>query len=1162
MDVRLLGPLEVADASGARLDPGTRKQRAVLAMLALSPGRPVSLDRLVEELWAGEAPAKATATLQAYVSHLRRVLEPGRRPRTPPRLLLTREPGYLLDITPAHTDAGRFAAWAADGRRLLAAGRPAEAAGVLDRALGLWRGEPLAEFPGLGFAGAEAARLSELRSGVVEDRLAARLELGEASVPELEELVSAGPYRERAWSLLVLALYRAGRQAEALSALRRVRALLSDELGIEPGPALRRLEQAVLTQSPELETPSATEAGPQPGAAAGVARHREGGRERLVGREREVRALEERLAEARGGRGGLVIVSGEAGIGKTSLARAAADVAGSRGFRVVWGRCPDEGGAPAFWPWRQAGVLPARPHAELFDLYDDVLAYLREEPTLLVLEDLHWADASSLKLLEYVSAELPRTATLAIVTLRPDEQRERLGETLGALSREGLRLPLVPFGADEVRAYLRQRDVRADPVALLDRSGGNPFYLEELLRLPESERDRVPPGARDVIGRRLARLPGPTQDLLKAAAVAGREADVDLLSALAGRPVEDVMTTLEPALATGLITESATGYRFSHALVREALDTGLTRLDRARLHLRAAEHLERASAIGPADRLEGVSAPGPADHLEGASAPGPADHLEGASATEPADHLEGASATGLFDHLERRPDGAVGRRLERASGADAGGRSAERAWGGDLGGRNAGPDPAVLAAHFAAAAPLAPAGKAVAYATEAARQAAGRHGYQEAVALWELALAHLPPGDSAARCRTLTGLGQARRAVGDAEGAFRDLAEAIAQAQRIGDRAALVPAVTAFGAPAVWNWRPYGFVDDDLADVLENLLAGPLGDHDRAALLGTLGVELHYGPRRAEGERRAAEAVELARATGDPALLARTLNNYLLAAFVPGRNHERLRAVDELLAIPCLRREERLVARAIRMSCLLRAGDLAEWEHELSRCEQLLRELRRPELEAMVRVAQTGGLMLRARWAEAESLLERFPAPRYGASLWGLDARRLIARYLCGRARGEAAGLVDELVAAAEPALMAPVRPVAILAALENGREVLARELLARWGGTLREDWSADFLWPVWGLVAARLGTPSPGDLYARLLPIADQLVVMGSGSAVFGSVRDALAQLALRLGRTEEAAEHARAAIAAHQRLGLPYWEQHSHDQWQSATERANLRS
>ncbi|MDA0636702.1 BTAD domain-containing putative transcriptional regulator, partial [Nonomuraea sp. MCN248] len=974
------------------------------------------------------------------------------------------------------------------------------------------------EFPGLAFARAEAARLAELRSGMVEDRLAARLELGEASVPELEELVAGDPYRERAWSLLVLALYRAGRQAEALAALRRVRALLSDELGIEPGPALKRLEQAVLAQSPELETLSATGAGlapgpdaaPEPRAAggpgasssgpgpawppppsstpvtAGVRGVAQGGRERLVGREREVRALEERLAEARAGRGGLVVVSGEAGIGKTSLARAAADLAGARGFRVAWGRCPDSGGAPAFWPWRQAGMLPARPPAELFDLYDDVLARLRETPSLLVLEDLHWADASSLRLLEYVAAELPRTATLAIVTLRPGEHPERLRETLGALSREGLRLPLGPFGAAEVRDFLELRQVRADPVALLDRSGGNPFYLEELLRLPESERDQVPPGARDVIARRLARLPGVTLDLLKAAAVAGREADADLLSALAGRPVEDVMTALEPALAARLVTEAASGYRFSHALVREALDAGLTRLERARLHLRAAEHLERAPA------------------------------------------------------------------------ADPGARPQDQAPGGDLGRRSPGPDPAVLAAHFAAAAPLAPAGKAVAYATEAARQAADRHGYQEAVALWELALAHLPPGDSAVRCRTLTGLGQARRAVGDAEGAFRDLAEAVAQAQRIGDRAALVAAVSAFGAPSVWNWRPYGFVDDDLADVLENLLAGPLGDHDRAALLGTLGVELHYGPRRAEGERRAAEAVELARATGDPALLARTLNNYLLAAFVPGRNDERLRAVEELLAIPCLRREDRLVARAIRLSCLLRAGELAEWERELTRCEQLLRELRRPELESMVRVAQTGGLMARARWEEAESLLERFPAPRYGASLWGLDARRLIARYLCRSARGDAAELVDELVAAAEPALMAPVRPVAILAALEDGREGPARELVARWGEPLREDWSADFLWPVWGLVAARLGTPSPDDLYARLLPIADQFVVLGSGSAVCGSVRDVLAQLALRLGRTEEAAEHARAAIAGHERLGLTYWAGRSRDQWEAAIRRA----
>ncbi|MGW0200422.1 AfsR/SARP family transcriptional regulator, partial [Nonomuraea sp. NPDC003201] len=125
MEFRLFGPLEVDDGDGNRLDLGTRKQRAVLARLALEPGRVVPLDRLIEELWAGEAPAKATATLQAYVSHLRRVLEPDRKPRTPPRVLLTREPGYVLDVTPGQTDVGRFAAWAADGARLVRQGRHA-----------------------------------------------------------------------------------------------------------------------------------------------------------------------------------------------------------------------------------------------------------------------------------------------------------------------------------------------------------------------------------------------------------------------------------------------------------------------------------------------------------------------------------------------------------------------------------------------------------------------------------------------------------------------------------------------------------------------------------------------------------------------------------------------------------------------------------------------------------------------------------------------------------------------------------------------------------------------------------------------------------------------------------------------------------------------------
>ncbi|QFY11137.1 AAA family ATPase [Nonomuraea phyllanthi] len=1044
MEFRLFGPLEVDDADGNPLDLGTRKQRAVLARLALEPGRVVPLDRLVEELWAGEAPAKATATLQAYVSHLRRVLEPDRRPRTPPQVLLTREPGYLLNVTPGQTDVGRFAAWAADGARLVQRGRPAEAAAVLDRALALWRGEPLAEFPDL--ASAASARLAELRLAAEEDRLAARLALGEAGVADLEALTEEHPYRERAWGLLVLGLYRAGRQADALAALRRVRALLRDELGIEPGPELRRLERAVFEQSPELDGPATP--GAEPGAPAGSQADRPA---RLVARQAELSTLEGLLAEARRGRGGLVLVTGEAGIGKTSLARAVADLAAARGFRVEWGRCLDGGGAPAFWPWTRAGLIPPSPQAELFDLYDAVLAELRKGPLLAIIEDLHWADASSLKLLGHVAGELAGTSALVVVTLRPEpgDHPEQLRQTLGTLAREGRRLPLEPFGASDVRDYLRLHGVAADPGELLDRSGGNPFYLAELLRLPERERHLVPPGARDVIERRLARLPETTRELLRAAAVAGREVPLDLLAALADRPVEEVMSHLEPALATGLLVEAA-GYRFSHALVRQALDAGLTRLDRARLHLRAGEHLETA----------------------------------------------------------------------------------------------AGADPAILAGHFADAATLGGAAKAVTYAARAARQAAARHGYEEAVQLWELALGHLPPGDSPGRCRALTELGQVRRTMGDAEAAHRDLAEAVGQAQRLGDREALAEAISVFGGLSVWNWRPYGTVDEDMVAILEDLLAGDLDDPTRAALLGTLGTELYYGPRRAEGERLALGAIDLARRSGDSMLLARALNNYLIASFVPGRVAERLAAADEMLALPGLSREARLVARVLRMSCLLRAGELEEWRADLARCEQLLHEVGRPELEAMVRVSQTADHALHGRWADAEALAEHFPVIAFGASLWGQEARRLGALYTCRHGQGRVAELVDELVAAGDRPFMSVVRPLAVLACLDVGRTEQARRLVERWGVDLREDWVADFLQPVWGLVAARLGTPDPGEMYERLLPSSGRLVIMGMGSAALGSVDDVLAELAFSLGRTDEAVKHNEAAITLHRRLGLTYWE------------------
>ena len=230
-------------------------------------------------------------------------------------------------------------------------------------------------------------------------------------------------------------------------------------------------------------------------------------------------------------------------------------------------------------------------------------------------------------------------------------------------------------------------------------------------------------------------------------------------------------------------------------------------------------------------------------------------------------------------------------------------------------------------------------------------------------------------------------------------------------------------------------------------------------------------------------------------------------------------------------------------ARVMLMSCLLRDGDLAGWDRQLAQCERLLLAARRPEIESMVRVAQTARSTLDGRWAEAESLLTDFGGPRFGSAPWGSPFRRLVTLFTCRRAQGRVPELLDELVAAAKEPHLVPLRPVAVLAAVESNRHDLARDLVAQWGTDIPDDWVADFLIPVWGLVAARLGTPDPRELYDKLLPGADQFVVAGMGTACWGSTHLVLAELAHRLGWVAEARDHARAALESHERRGLTYW-------------------
>ncbi|HWR48916.1 MAG TPA: AfsR/SARP family transcriptional regulator, partial [Pseudonocardiaceae bacterium] len=253
VEFAVLGSLEVRDQH-RQIEVSSAKERLLLAVLVVHANEVISADRLIEVLWGTTPPAMAGNTLQTHVSHLRRVLEPDRAPRARDGVLHTRGQGYALAVAPEAVDAVRFERLAREGHDVLPSD-PRQAAETLRAALALWRGEPLAEFGFELFAQAEIARLTELRAAVVEDRVEADLVLGRhaALCGELSREVTEQPLRERLWSQLIRALYRCGRQAEALGAYARLREQLREQLGIDPSPELVRLHEAVLAQRPDLD---------------------------------------------------------------------------------------------------------------------------------------------------------------------------------------------------------------------------------------------------------------------------------------------------------------------------------------------------------------------------------------------------------------------------------------------------------------------------------------------------------------------------------------------------------------------------------------------------------------------------------------------------------------------------------------------------------------------------------------------------------------------------------------------------------------------------------------------------------------------------------------------------------------------------------------------
>ena len=403
----ILGPLQVVGDDGRELAVAGRMPRALLAVLLLRANEVIPSDRLVDDLWTGAPPASGSKGLQVHVSRLRRALAADGSDAGEERLVTTGG-GYLLRVGPNELDSVRAEQLIAEGRSLVEAGRSDQAFAAFGAALELWRGPTLSDFQYDAFAQAEIARLEELRAAALEERIDVEVDLGREAqaLAELESLVREYPYRERLHGQLMLTLYRAGRQADALAAYRTARSTLVDELGIEPSAELRHLHEAILAQDEALLA-SAPPRPPSAAEAVSAPRHvpLPSPATPLIGRERELAELVDLAGSHR-----LITLTGPGGTGKTRLSLAlASEIAERSPDGVVW---------VPLAPVTDPELVRAAVASALGEI-EDVPTYLQERAMLLVLDNFEQVIDAGTGIGELLSGA-PSCA--AIVT-----SRERLG---------------------------------------------------------------------------------------------------------------------------------------------------------------------------------------------------------------------------------------------------------------------------------------------------------------------------------------------------------------------------------------------------------------------------------------------------------------------------------------------------------------------------------------------------------------------------------------------------------------------------------------------------------------------------------------------------------------------------------------------------------------
>lgn len=668
----ILGPLEVRRA-GETVDLGSPKQRIVLGSLILARGAVVSVDRLIDSVWGTHPPPAATTSLQAYISNLRRAL---RGESGGPSPIERVNPGYRLTIADDSVDLVEYLALARRIRDEVDAARWHHALQLCEQARRLWRGPLLADMADEKWVGPDSVAASETRLSVTEAYITTLLAHGDTgqALTETSTLRTLDPLRDRAAWLHMMALYRAGRGADALAVYTEHVRRLDDELGLDPSNELRELQGAILRHDPEIaawpRAPRWSGAGPAPSPAGGPDAdnpHAEGPRAEspraesadtahagvqgayvapevvtarsgpaagpdgaLVGRDAQRRTLAELFVDDRGPVTRWLALSGAAGIGKTRLAEEAARMASANGDVVVWVRCPDSQGIPAWWPMRQLcrelnadadSVLSVPPgvdaDAARFAVYERVQGLLESRaaarPVTVIVDDAQWADPMSIDLLIYLTTALQRVPVRVLVTVRDEEGGPAIARLRSAMVRAGGRVVDVPaLTRHEVTALVREiSDVELSPGELdelVARTGGNPLFVAEYARLPDSQRGEVVPAAvRSVLDRRLASLDPATREVVGYAAVIGDDIDVPLLAHVMDRDVDEVADCIDDAVDERIVVTGVGHGRtvFAHALLRGEAMAGIKTLRRCRIHLRTAEVLASATDSASSARRAG-----------------------------------------------------------------------------------------------------------------------------------------------------------------------------------------------------------------------------------------------------------------------------------------------------------------------------------------------------------------------------------------------------------------------------------------------------------------------------------------------------------------------------------------------------------------------------